>query len=208
MAKARVVTDDEFYEHYGDWYLLEEEKDTIVAMLSVAVARFRSAGFSECVNVVEISWNLEGHFLQVSLLSNPDYYCYGQGPFEAGLCRRGNSVAFNTGFSVPSWAFLFKQTSPKMPAGPLLRVLDHQRVEIYGSALHDAVGQNLLRVVLESRKELFAGISFTDPHWLIVYFQEDGGEGKLVRVSQNSVIVHDSKDASLNREWFAEQSKL
>jgi len=30
----------------------------------------------------------------------------------------------------------------------------------------------------------------------------------LVRVSQNSVIVHDSKDASLNREWFAEQSKL
>ena len=141
------VTDEEFYEHHGEWYSLGDETDTLVALLALAVARFRHDRFAEPVNAVEIGWNLEGHFLRVSLLSHPEYPCYGQGPFEGGVSRRGNVVAYNSDFSVPSWAFLFAQTSPNLPAGPLLRVLDHERVEVASNAIHSAVGRNVFRVV-------------------------------------------------------------
>jgi hypothetical protein len=202
------ISDEEYYEHWGRWYPLEDEKDTIVALLSMAAARFRANGFPEPVNVVEIGWNLENHFLNVCFVSNPDYYCYGQMPSAQGVSRRGTAISQTSSFRVPSWAFLLAQTSPNLPSGALLRVLDHERVEIERATIPDAVGRNLLRVVMESREEVFAGISFTDPHWLVVYFNDDGGSGKLVRVSRNGMTVYASEDVPLTREWFAEQSKL
>src|SRR4051812_42608137 len=72
------ISDEEYYEHWGEWYLLEGETDALVALMSAAAARFRTDGFPEPVNAVEIGWNLEGSFLNVCFVSNPDYSCYGQ----------------------------------------------------------------------------------------------------------------------------------
>ncbi|MFO0876267.1 MAG: hypothetical protein U0840_02750 [Gemmataceae bacterium] len=198
------MTDEEFYEHYGEWYPLRDETDTLVAMLSLAAARFRGGGFPETVNAIEIGWNVEGAHLMVSFVSNPEYACYGQGPFDLGVCRRGTAVVHNTTFAVPSWAFLHKQGSRDVP---LLRVLDHDRVEVSGPAVVDGVGRNVFRVALEFREAVFAGISVSDPHWLIVYYNDDGGEGRLVRVSGAGVVVYPPDRVVLSREWFAEQSR-
>ena len=198
------VTDEEFYEHYGEWYPLGDETDTLVALLSLAAARFRSDGFPEPVNAIEVGWNLEGHSLLVSFMSNPDYSCYGQGPFGLGVCRRGNAVAHNTTFSVPSWAFLHKQ---ELRDVPLLRVLDHDRVEVPGTTVVDAVGRNVFRVASAFRETVFSGISVTDPHWLIVYYNDDGGEGQLARVSRSGTVIYAPEQVTLSREWFAEQSR-
>ncbi len=201
------VSDEEYYAHWGEWYPLADETDTLVALLSVAATRFRANGFPETVNVVEIGWNLENHFLNVCFVSNPDYYCYGQRPSAHGVSRSGTVVSHTSSFRVASWAFLFALTSPNRSSGTLLRVLDHERVEIDSAAIPDAVSRNLLRVVVESREAVFAGISFTDPHWLIVHFNDDGGSGKLARVSRSGVDIYASEQVPLTREWFAEHSK-
>jgi hypothetical protein len=169
-------------------YDLRLEKPIIAALVRLAATRYLRRFGGRPVNAIEVGFWVEGARLVVRFISDPAYQ-FNWIIYPEGFSEADGRASYGEFTAVPSWELL---SNLSWSVNMLVRddrghdVRLHAVVDGYHKGWRDAVkaiGRNVMRAVFENHRELFDGVTLSDPCQVTVYEDEDSSLAWYLSVS-------------------------
>jgi hypothetical protein len=173
-------------------YNLLLEQPIVVALVRLAATRYVRRLGNRPVNAIEVGFWVEGARLVVRLISDPAYQ-FNLIAYPKGFSETADRASYGEFTHLPSWELL-----SNLSGSSDMLVRDDCGSEVRLCAVRDGyqegwrdtvevIGRNVMRAVFESHRELFDGVTLTEPCQVTVYEDEDSSLAWYLSVSQGVI---------------------